>query len=239
MISITSNLKRVIKRIPIFFDSLSNRTKKNDEVCQHNSLNQLIKKDKEELQYDRNGNLIQRGGVRYTYDALDRLVKVEANGSVITYQYDPFNRRLSKNDQLFVYQGESEIGSWINGAFQELCLLGETGRSPLVALELKAIPYVPLHDITGNIVALLNLQGNVQERYRYTAFGETEILTPSGKQLASSAIANPYQYASKRLDPETGFIAFGLRYSAPPSAFGSPPIPPATSTAPTSMPMCI
>ena len=37
----------------------------------------------------------------------------------------------------------------------------------------------------------------------------------SGKQLTTSAVSNPFQYASKRLDPETGFIAFGLRYYDP------------------------
>ena len=65
------------------------------------------------------------------------------------------------------------------------------------------------------MICLLDLQGNVVERYRYTAYGEAEILSLSGKQLTTSAVSNPYQYASKRLDPETGFIAFGLRYYDP------------------------
>ena len=53
------------------------------------------------------------------------------------------------------------------------------------------------------------------ERYRYTAFGEREILSPEGELRQTSQVANPWQYAGKRLDPESGLIAFGLRYYDP------------------------
>lgn len=85
----------------------------------------------------------------------------------------------------------------------------------MVSLEIQGTPYVPIHDISGNVVCLTDHHGEVIERYRYTVFGEAEILSPSGKQLTTSPIGNPYQYASKRLDPETSFIAFGLRYYDP------------------------
>lgn len=193
------------------FDSLANRIEKDKEVHEHNALNQLVN---EKLHYDPNGNLIKHAGAHYTYDALDRLIRAEVNGTVTNYTYDPFNRRLSKNQELFVYQGQEEIGSWVNNAFQELLILGKNGHNP-VALELKGTPYVPLSDLSGNIVALLTLQGEVAERYRYTVFGETEVLSPIGKKLPTSTLHNPYQYAAKRLDPETGLIAFGLRYYIP------------------------
>ena len=201
------------------FDSFSNRLKKDKELHEHNALNQTIKKGNEKLTYDSNGNLTQYKEARYSYDALDRLIQVDTNGSITSYTYDPFNRRLSKKqdgqEQLFLYQGQEEIGSWSNGSFNELRLLNNSSRNPTAAIELNGIPYVPLHDIAGNIICLLNLQGNVVERYRYTAYGEAEILSPSGKQLTTSTVNNFYQYASKRLDPETGFIAFGLRYYDP------------------------
>ena len=54
----------------------------------------------------------------------------------------------------------------------------------------------------GNIVFLLDLQGDVVERNCYTAFRESEILSCPGPQLATFAVANLYQYASKHPNSE-------------------------------------
>jgi RHS repeat-associated protein len=145
---------------------------------------------------------------------------VAQEGRITHYFYDAFNRRLMKQqegqeEELFIYQGQEEVGRWKSGAFQELRLLGKNQRNPMVALEIKGESYVPLHDLSGNLVCLLNHHGQVIERYRYTAFGESEILGPNGEWPPSSAVGNPWQYASKRLDEETGLVAFGMRYYEP------------------------
>ena len=55
------------------------------------------------------------------------------------------------------------------------------------------------------MAALFDQNGASVETYRYTGFGiET---TPT-------SVINPWRYASKRFDPETGFIYFGRRYYA-------------------------
>jgi len=202
------------------FDSLFNRTLKDGEEHLHNGLNQLLHNRREQLSYDANGNLIHRvqhnQAIHYHYDALDRLIAVDREGKTFHYVYDPFHRRLvkrqeGKEDQLFVYQGQEEIGRWEKGAFQELRLLSKQARYPMVALEVNGNRYVPLHDLSSHVVVLLDHQGHVLERYRYTAFGEREVWAPGGERLATSVMGNPWQYASKRLDQETGLIAFGLR----------------------------
>lgn len=206
------------------FDSLFNRVAKDGEGYVHNALNQILQKDKEQFVYDANGNLIERiqgtKKICYAYDPLDRLIRVDQDGKSTHYVYDSFHRRLIKRqegleDQLFVYQGQEEIGKWLGGAFQELCLLGKNKRNPMVALELKGVPYVPLHDLSGHVVCLLDHQGKVVERYRYTIFGESEIFNSEGEKGLVSVVGNPWQYASKRLDEETGLVAFGLRYYDP------------------------
>ena len=157
--------------------------------------------------------------IKYTYDALDRLVSVVKNGEETRYSYDPMNRRLSKkqggNEQLFLYHGQEEIGLYENGSVKEFRLLGNNNRNPMIALELQGALYIPTHDMAGNVVCLQDSLGSPVERYRYTAFGESEILSPDGALRPHSALGNPWQYASKRLDEETGFVHFGLRYYAP------------------------
>ena len=65
---------------------------------------------------------------------------------------------------------------------------------------------MPIHDLHGNIAALINLSDGSHNSYSYSAFGEEE---------SSSSIPNPWRFASKRLDPETGFVYYGKRYYIP------------------------
>jgi len=195
------------------YDSMHNRIVQNGETCQFNQFSQIISTQESTFSYDLNGNLTKKvtpnKEITYEYDALDRLVKATVDGTVTTYTYDYFNRRMSKNDQLFFYEVDNEIGSYQNGAIQELRVLGcgrgaEIGAS--ILMELKGKTYLPLHDLNGNIVALLNENGEVEESYRYDAYGN---------ELEKIAGINPWHYSSKRIDPETGFIYFGARYYDP------------------------
>ena len=133
------------------------------------------------------------GRVRYTYDAFHRRLSKESNGKITD----------------FLYQCDDEIGSFTDGKITELRLLGsgcgaEIGAA--VAIELQGTPYVPIHDTLGNVTTLLDLSGKVFACYRYTAFGEEE---------THGNLLNPWRFASKRADPETGFIHFGRRYYLP------------------------
>lgn len=68
---------------------------------------------------------------------------------------------------------------------------------------------LPLYDGSGNIVGLANPQGDLLAEYWYGPFGE--LLEATG----SHATTNPWRWASKSLDPETGLVYFGLRYYDP------------------------
>jgi RHS repeat-associated protein len=69
----------------------------------------------------------------------------------------------------------------------------------------QAKTYVPIHDSSGNLVLLLDNQGQIIEKHSYSAFGEEE----------STLSISPWKHSSKRYDPETGFYYFGRRYYAP------------------------
>ena len=155
-----------------------------------------------------------RGSASYTYDALDRLVKVVQDGQEITYTYDSFNRRLTKNtsneETDFLYQQQVEIGAYENGQLKELRVLG-IGKTDDIgaAVLIKTLEglFAPIHDHHGNVMALIDINtGQTADAYRYTAFGEEEI---------SPLTSNPWRWGSKRKDQETGFVYFGERYYSP------------------------
>jgi RHS repeat-associated protein len=207
-------------------DSLHNRLSKNQSACQSNALHQLISNGEYTFSYDLAGNLStkEKEGevISYLYDAADRLISIK--GSKEThYQYDSFNRRVAKIEGgktiRYLYAGQDEIGTIDEtGEIQELRVLGkghgaEIGAS--VAIELQGEIYAPMHDFRGNIVCLTDLDGTPVETYRYSAFGEPSIYNGAGEKIGSSLIGNPWQYSSKRFDPESGFYNFGRRYYDP------------------------
>ena len=90
----------------------------------------------------------------------------------------------------------------------------ELGAS--IAIELNGSLYCPLHDHRGNIISLIDAAtAKPAESYRYTAYGEHEVYNQNHEQIPMSALNNPWGFASKRLDPETGFVYFSRRYYAP------------------------
>ncbi len=191
------------------FDSLNNRLQKDAETYQINALQQVVS----HLQYDKNGNPTKSGTIKYTYDALDRLIRIEAPGLVKIFSYDALHRCKTKTTNRevrhFLYDNKNEIGSFDDR--QSLIDLRILGNSPdaeigaSVAIELLGNTFAPVHDLQGNIAALCPLVSQ-PTFYRYSAFGEERII---GEPLC------PWRYSSKRSDVDTGLVYFGRRFYLP------------------------
>ncbi len=214
------------------YDSMYNRVSKDGNPHQVNALNQLLHDTKSQYEYDLNGNLVKKkrnsDEVQYDYDALDRLICVTFGNQQVRYIYDEVNRRLSQesyqNDgqgwQMqttlrYLYFGQNEVGAVDStGNLVEFRLLGlgkgaEIGAA--VAIELKGNVYAPVHDHNGNVTCLIDARtGNLFETYRYSAFGEEQLFDAKGYKIEKTL--NPWRFASKRYDAETGFVYFGRRY---------------------------
>lgn len=183
-------------------DAQNCRLQKDEETYEIDHLLQMPS----HFTYDLNGNPIQQGETQYVYDALDRLVQVKTPAQTIQYGYDADHRRISKNGVYFLYDGQNEIGSMESGVIKELRILGRTQTAEIgsaVLIELQGKPYIPVHDLHGNVLLLIADNQPVIE-YKYTAFGEE-----------TSHFHNPWRFSSKRHDDETGFIYFGRRYYCP------------------------
>lgn len=197
-------------------DSVNNRLAKNNASYSVDALNKIVSDGESGFTYDKNGNPIeQKQGdvtITYAYDALDRLVKVTKGSEVTSYLYDSFNRRIARTreneTEHFLYQGLREIGT-LGKEFRVLGLGKGAEFGASVAIELDGKVFAPIHDFRGNIVALVDTDsGRVVESYRYTAFGECA-------KSSFATIQNPWRFASKRYDEETGFVYFSKRYYAP------------------------
>lgn len=191
-------------------DSLNNRLAKDDETYQVNLLNQIMG-----YSYDLCGNLIEKDGVRYTYDPIDRLTKVEGATFTLEYTYDEQNRCMSCTEKgrdplRFFYFNQIELGACTpEGAITQLQLLGpgrKTEPCAAAVIELNQVPYAVLHDQSGHVRALVDKEGQAAMTYRYTAFGIMK---------AFGDLANPWTVAGKRYEPLSGLVLFGLRFYSP------------------------
>ncbi|CUI18079.1 rhs family protein (plasmid) [Candidatus Protochlamydia naegleriophila] len=105
------------------------------------------------------------------------------------------------------------------GQIQELRILGTGYGAELgaaVAIEIKGRAFAPTHDHQGHVVSLIDATtGQPSEAYRYTTFGEETLINAQGAIIQTSEVGNPWRFASKRVDPETGWVYFGRRFYDP------------------------
>ncbi len=207
------------------YDSLLNRTQKNGEALQYNQLNELLSKGEQTYKYDQCGNLTHDGKMTYTYDLLNRLIEAKDCRHKITYAYDPFDRRISKkvslysaheeralSQEIYFYDGQNELGAYTPGhQLKQLKVPGiracKESCHP-IAIELQDKVFAPILDCHENIQKLVDIESKqISHEYDYSAFGDNLKTTES--------LYNPWRYAGKRLDPETGLIYFGKRFYSP------------------------
>ncbi|MFP4028572.1 MAG: RHS repeat-associated core domain-containing protein [Candidatus Brocadiia bacterium] len=188
----------------------------------HNVVNELIERYDGGLNliYDDNGNLIEDDEYEYAYDAFNRLKTVtrKSDDAVIaTCTYDTQNRRITKTvtnstgfngTTEYVYDGwqvvEERDGS---GSVEKTYTYGSYIDEPVTMTNMGSTGGRTYYYHTNNLYnvrALTDEDGDVVERYRYSAYGEPTILDEQGNERQQSAVGNPYMFQGRRLDPETG-----------------------------------
>ncbi len=138
------------------------------------------------------GNLRAANGLPLTYDEHDRLIQA----GLIHFTYDALGRRLSKGDELYLYDGLEEIGTTT------------TLKIANVLLDLHGTLAIPLFDATHTLRYLVDPKTHtIINSYEFDPFGIPIYIFES--------IENPYRYAFKHHDKETNLIYFGKRYYNP------------------------
>ncbi len=220
------------------YDSLDNRIKTDNEELIYNTLNQLVSYSDVKFSYDPEGNLLKKvlDGEETSFEnnVLSQLTAIKkADQTAITFSYDPYGRVLvekhlntkGKNKKTlsttrYLYLGYQEIGTISQkGVIETLKIPGLQGDElapTCIAIEIKGEVYVPLHDVAGNVIKLIDPQSReIVESYEYTAFGEESIFNEAGGKEEVSIMGNPWRFAEKRVDENSGLILFGLRFYDP------------------------
>ncbi len=193
-------------------------------------------------QHDLDGNLISNGNAAYTWNANNRLVRVEKkSGLVATYQYDYMGRRTRKtvrqpdgstSQSEFVYDGWNVIQETITSKHKEQSAKHSATRF-----------YTWGRDLSGTLQGAGGVGGLLSIRIEnahseseflcptYDANGNiTEVVDGNGtvrgafqygpfgnlvSEMGDLAEQIPFRLSTKCFDLETGFNYYGFRYYSP------------------------
>jgi len=184
-----------------------------------NAGNQYIHVGTEVLHYDSNGSLTVWDRVGYRYDYRGRLVEVCSNGvTLASYTYDAMNRRVSKDvggvHIAYYYDGEALIDEAVNGIWERSYIFADTIDTPVILLW-RGVPYYYLRDWRANIAAITDAAGHLVEQFRYSLFGQIQILDGVGNSLAQSGLGNIWMFAARQWDQESGLLHYRNRAYSP------------------------
>ncbi len=203
------------------YDAVGNRTTVGNVT---NAGNQLTADATHSYQYDDNGNLTRKtllatgNYTQYTYDAENRLTKVEdfvAGASTpaftSTYRYDGLGRRIEKvaNGQTkrYIYDGEDILLEYDGTNSLVARYTHGPGIDEPIAVTKGSNTFFYHQDGLGSVTDLTDSAGATAKSYSYDAYGN--ILESPG------TVEQPYMYTGREFDSESGLYYYRARYYDP------------------------
>ena len=200
------------------YDPVGNRTTGGSVV---NTGNQLTADANHTYQYDDNGNLTRKtllatgNFTQYTYDAENRLTKVEnfaaGNPTAVatsTYRYDGLGRRIEKVGngitRRYVYDGEDILLEYDGSNVLQARYTHGPGIDEPIAVTKGGSTFFYHQDGLGTVTDLTDAVGATAKSYAYDAYGT--ILDQPG------TLEQPYTYTGREFDSESGLYYYRARY---------------------------
>ena len=195
------------------YDAIGNRTELwRDTVVEHYRYaldsHRLIERSGPELinkQYDAVGNLINDGRYQYHYNAFNRLVGVDGQGTNASYAHNHHGQRVYKNVNgqitLFAYdQAGRLIGEYSadGSPIREILWLGDTP----VAVVADGTIYPIIADHLNTPRQIINPQGELVWQWQSTPFGVGE--ADSDPRGTGETFAFNLRFPGQYFDTETG-----------------------------------
>jgi RHS repeat-associated protein len=179
--------------------------------------------------YDANGNTTADGsGNTFVYDAWNRLVAVKNGGTTLAaYGYDGMGRRVTETHgatttDLYYSSAWQVLEERVGGVVQahnvwspvyvDAMVLRDQSSQHNGVLDQRL--YVQT-DANWNVTALVDVNGNIVERYVYDPYGAVTVLTPTWMVRGTSAYAMSFLWQGLLYDDAVGLYYADIRDISP------------------------
>src|SRR5438309_2991316 len=163
---------------------------------------------------DSNGNTLTSvtgsNTTTYAWDFENRLTSVTLPGSggTVTFKYDPFGRRIYKSSSagtsVVAYDGDNLVEETnSSGTVVARYAQGLNLDDPLAMLRSSTTSNYSL-DALGSTTSFSNGAGALAQTYTFDSYGN--------QTASSGSLTNPFRFAGRELDSETGLYFFRARY---------------------------
>ena len=168
----------------------------------------LVSYNGQSCAYDAIGNPTTYRGKTATWVRGRKLASYNGN----TFTYDAQGSRIGKNNISYVYDSNGRLLKQSNGLEFYYDVNG------VIGIKYGGITYLCRKDLQGNIVALIDNNGNTVVEYKYDAWGNHKVVDANGNEITSSTHIgnlNPFRYRGYYYDVETGLYFLKSRYYDP------------------------
>ncbi len=163
--------------------------------------------------YDASGNLISENYKTFVWDG-KQLTEVTFDGNAIAYKYDDQGIRTQKTVNGVTTDYFSDGSRVLHESnVTDVIYYTYDASGALLSLNLNGTEYFYVSNLQGDIIEIVDINGNRLVTYQYDAWGN--IKNSSDYSGVNLAFKNPYRYRSYRYDNETGYYYLQSRYYDP------------------------
>ncbi len=217
--------KSLNKTVLYTYDTNGNITERCEYEYSSKSKEELSEKICNHFTYDYDGDrLTNYNGELFTYNNFGSPTvyrgkalqwsygKVLTNCDGVSFVYDGTGRRVNKNTISYVYDSAGNLIAQSNGLE---FIYDNSGVAGVIYADKQ---YFYRKDAQGNIVAILDRDGNIVVKYIYDCWGNHAVLDANGQDIVNMqhiGNLNPFRYRSYYYDTETGLYYLQTRYYDP------------------------
>jgi YD repeat-containing protein len=167
--------------------------------------------------YDYNFNLREAPNWGGAFDAQNQLVAAGHGGNVGFFTYDGLGRCVRRtvyvpsgasNTVLYTYDGWNPVLEWDGaGNYRGSNIYGARPDEILVRWDTVTGGAIYKPDAHGNVMAVLDMWGNIAERYSYEVFGKVKITGWWDSDVRTSSwLGNRFMFQGREWIAELGFL---------------------------------
>ena len=166
------------------------------------------------IRYDAIGNPLSDGTWTYTWQNGRQLQKMQKSGVTAEFVYNADGLRVQKtvNGVATKYTLHGKNVVHMTSGTDELHFFYDAQNRPAVVVY-NGVPYAYVKSLQGDIVAILDENGNTVVSYGYDAWGAP--LWCTGELAETLGMVQPFRYRGYVFDEETGLYYLRSRYYNP------------------------